>query len=212
MAYSEKDTHSLAQLLERVSDRVSYRDTPALREMQQVVENHLQAEIPPDADTMVDSIAILRYLADRYEYLGRFSVAAECYDRALHLAAQLHREHGIETDCAADMLRLALKARNFYVDDNCVELLALCRSFLPGTDKIAKDALSTRRHLKHDPVEMTAGYLTVIDAAEEYVEQNRAFHGHGSCHQAWRIKKEFLLTYDILWRSPAELNPRVHFD
>lgn len=212
MAYGEKETRCLTLLLKQIPDRVTYRDTPALGEILQILESHLLEEVPPDKDTLVDSIAILRYLADRYECLGRFSVAAAFYDRAMQLAAQLHRGHGMETESAGDMLHRALKAHNFYVDDDCPELLKLCRGFLPETDEIAREALSTRRHLKHDPVEMTQDYLAVIDAAEEYVEQNRTFRGHGSCYEAWHLKREFLLEHDILWHSPAELNPKVHFD
>lgn len=212
MAYDAQQTKHLTELLGSVPDRVTYRDTPVLREIEQVLTQHLSQEIPADKDTLSDSVAILRYLGDRYEYLGRFSVAARFYDRALALAAQLYREHGEETEYAGDMLYRAIKAHNFYVDDDCEPLLALCRDFIPRTDEIARDALNPRRHLKHDPVEMTEAYLAVIDGAEEYVEQNRTLQGHGACHEAWHLKREYLLRHDIDWRSPTALNPRVHFD
>lgn len=212
MAYGENETKRLTALLESIPDRVTYRNTPALEEIRQIVADHLAQERPADAETLSDSVAILRYLGDRYEYLGRFSVAAQFYDRALTLAAQLHREYGEETEYAGDMLYRAIKAHNFYVDDDCQPLLALCREFVSRTDEIAQDAFNPRRHLKHDPVEMTEAYLAVIDGAEEYVEQNRTLHGHGACHGAWHLKREYLLQHDIDWRSPTALNPRVHFD
>lgn len=212
MAYDAQQTKHLTELLESIPDRVTYRDTAALGGIRQVVEDRLAQERPADAETLSDSVAILRYLADRYEYLGRFSVAARFYDRALALAAQLHREYGEETEYAGDMLYRAIKAHNFYVDDDCEPLFALCREFIPRTDEIARDALNPRRHLKHDPVEMTEAYLAVIDGAEEYVEQNRTLQGHGACHEAWHLKREYLLRHDIDWRSPTALNPRVHFD
>ena len=98
MAYDAQQTKHLTALLESIPDRVTYRDTPVLREIEQVLTRHLSQEIPADRDTLSDSVAILRYLGDRYEYLGRFSVAAPFYDRAFALAAQLHREFGGETE------------------------------------------------------------------------------------------------------------------
>lgn len=212
MAYSEQDSRRLAVLLEQVAENVTYRDVPVLGEMEQIAVDQLQREVPAQADTLADSIAIFRYLAERYEYLGRFAVAAWLYDRSLVLASELHRDHGVATEYAPELLYRAVKAHNFYVDDDCEVLAALCRQFLPDADATVREALSTRRHLNHDPVEMTEGYLALVDAAEAYAEQNRTFHGLGSCHEVWQLKRDFLLRHGIRWRSPAELNPGVHFD
>lgn len=212
MAYDEKDAKRLRALLESIPERITYRETPKLREIEQTLTRHLAQETPADKETLADSVAILRYLAVCYERLGRFSVAAQFFDRALALAAQLYREFGEETKYAGEMLYRALKAHNYYVDDDCEQLLGLCRDCLPTADEIAQGALNPRRHLKHDPVEMTGAYLAVIDEAEEYVEKKRRIRGLGACHEVWNLKQKFLMEHGVDWRSPAVLNPQVRFD
>ena len=79
-------------------------------------------------------------------------------------------------------------------------------------ERIINERKERRRSLKHDPVEMRDEYLAVIDAVEERVEAGRTLHGHGSCFEVWALKKSCLLEHGIFWRTPAELNPRVHVD
>lgn len=69
-------------------------------------------------------------------------------------------------------------------------------------------------HLKHDPVEDTEEYLNILDELERhlYYRLKDEPHGMGFCFRYWQTKREMLREYHIKWRSPAEMNPDVHFD
>ena len=78
MAYSEKSAARLAALHGEIEARKehefaapTYRDTAALAEIRQTVFNQLESEHEHDRDTVEDSIAVLRYLAENYENMGR---------------------------------------------------------------------------------------------------------------------------------------------
>lgn len=44
-------------------------------------------------------------------------------------------------------------------------------------------------------------------------EKSFSVFGHGACYSIWKIQKDILKTeYDIIWYSPANLNPRTRFD
>ena len=87
-------------------------------------------------------------------------------------------------------------------------------------NKIASDTIDEmlsarkkdRRTFRNDPVEMTEKYLAVIDSVEEKIEKTRETYGHGSCHETWILKQEYLAEYGIRWTSPVHLNPGFHFD
>ena len=108
----------------------------------------------------------------------------------------------------------ALKARNYYVDDDCDDIRKTALVFLEKSvaDDVFTTVMSRRRNLKHDPVEMTDEYLKVIDAVEEKIEANRQTHGFGSCHEIWDLKRKYLAQHGIKWSSPATLNPLIRFD
>ncbi len=68
--------------------------------------------------------------------------------------------------------------------------------------------------LKYDPVEDTPEFQAIKDELEKKIVakigENR---GMGYCHLYWATKREILKQdYGIEWKSPAVLNPRVHFD
>ena len=70
-------------------------------------------------------------------------------------------------------------------------------------------------NLKVDPVVYTEAYETVIDTVNEEVDRRMEGepYGMGMCFEIWSIKKEILASkYDIEWRTPSQMNPRVHFD
>ncbi|MBP5548718.1 MAG: hypothetical protein J6X58_07515 [Bacteroidales bacterium] len=69
--------------------------------------------------------------------------------------------------------------------------------------------------LKKDPIEDTDRFKAVIDDVEKEVDKmlKNKKRCHGFCHLYWAAKKEVLLKkYGIEWRTPAQMNPGVHFD
>lgn len=219
MAFSEEKARRLTALLGDVEGRKAYadaaathKDVPALKEMVALVEEQLALDT--DEATLTDGIAVLGYVADRYDSLGRFAVSARIYTRVLHLAWQRKRLYGADTDGVRDLFYRALCARNFYVDDDCADLVAVAVCLMPAdeAERMVNERKEHRRSLRHDPVEMTDAYLAVIDEVEERVEKTRTTHGHGSCHEVWSLTKTYLAEHGIVWRTPAEWNPHVRFD
>ena len=219
MAYSKEKTKRLTELLGEIEGRkeheyaaATYRDVPALKEIVQLVEEQLTTD--NDKSTLVDSVAVLGYVADRYDSLGRFAVSAKYYSRVLELALKLKQTFGVDTEDIESTFYSALAARNHYIDDDCEDLVSIASELISPSEaeRILNERKERRRSLKHDPVEMTEEYLAVIDEVEKLVEENRTLHGFGSCHEVWALTKSYLLERDIEWHTPAELNPRVLFD
>ncbi|MBE6639540.1 MAG: hypothetical protein E7616_08875 [Ruminococcaceae bacterium] len=219
MAYSKETEKQLTELLGEIEGRkeheyaaATYKDIPALKEIVRLVEEQLAGD--SDKSTYVDSIAVLGYVADRYDSLGRFAVSSKFYNQILTLALRLKQQYGTDTDGIDGYLYAALQARNFYVDDDCDDLMGIAVELMNADDvwRIINERKERRRSLKHDPVEMRDEYLAVIDEIEEKVEKSRTTYGHGSCFEVWSLKKSYLLEHDIEWQTPSELNPRVLFD
>ena len=208
----------LFELIEKNGDynayELTYRAVPYLKETDEIVEAQLASEDPYEKITLLDSSTIMRYLAEAYDRLGRFSVSVGYYKRAITLAAKLFTMYGEQLKDSSTMIYNALKARNYYVDDDCEDLRELALVFLTRelTCDVFDTVLSRRRNLKHDPVEMTEEYLAVIDEVDEKIEKNRRIFGFGSCHHVWSLKTDYLAEKGITWHSPAILNPGVRFD
>ena len=219
MAYSKETEKQLTELLGEIEGRkeheyaaATYKDVPALKEIVRLVEEQLAGD--SDESTYVDSIAVLGYVADRYDSLGRYAVSAKFYNQILNLALTLKQQYGTDTEGIDGYLYTALQARNFYIDDDCDDLADIATELMNAGDaqRIINERKERRRSLKHDPVEVTDEYLAVIDEIEEKIEKSRTTYGHGSCFEVWSLKKSYLLEHDIEWQTPAELNPRVLFD
>lgn len=77
------------------------------------------------------------------------------------------------------------------------------------------DEIEQKGHLKRDPVEWTARWEEIIDEADRKVFQRLENHprGMGFCYAYWHERASVLQAdYGLRWRSPAIMNPRVHFD
>ncbi len=221
MPFSDERAERLKELFELIEKNgdynayeLTYLAVPYLKETEEIVEAQLASESPYDKVTLFDSATIMRYLAEAYDRLGRFAVSVHYYKKAITLAAALYTAYREEIKDSSGMVYNALKARNYYVDDDCEDLREQALAFLP--EDIVEDVfctvMSRRRNLWHDPVETTAEYLAVIDEVEEKIEKNRKYRGFGSCHHVWSLKTDYLAEKGIEWRSPAILNPRVRFD
>ena len=208
----------LFELIEKNGDynayELTYQAVPYLKETEEIVEAQLASESPYDKVTLLDSATIMRYLAEAYDRLGRFAVSVGYYKRAIELAAKLYTMYGEEMQDSSTMIYNALKARNYYVDDDCEDIRELAITFISKelVDDVFSTVMNRRRNLKHDPVEMTEEYLAVIDEVDEKIEKNREYRGFGSCHHVWSLKTDYLAEKGIEWKSPVVLNPRVRFD
>ena len=208
----------LFELIEKNGDYNAYELTyfavPYLKETEEIVEAQLASESPYDKVTLLDSATIIRYLAEAYDRLGRFAVSVRYYNRAIELAATLYTMYGEEMQDSSGMIYNALKARNYYVDDDCEDIREKALVFISTdiVDDVFDTVMKRRRNLKHDPVEMTEEYLAVIDEVDEKIEKNREYRGFGSCHHVWSLKTDYLAEKGIEWKSPVVLNPRVRFD
>ena len=221
MPFTEKRAERLKELFELIEQNgdcsaheLTYLAVPYLKETDEIVKAQLASEEPYDKVTLLDSATIMRYLAEAYDRLGRFAVSVRYYKRAIEYAAMLYTMYGEEMRDSSGMIYNALKARNYYVDDDCEDIREQALVFISTdiVDDVFDTVMKRRRNLKHDPVEMTEEYLTVIDEVEEKIEKNREYRGFGSCHHVWGLKTDYLAEKGIEWKSPVVLNPRVRFD
>jgi tetratricopeptide (TPR) repeat protein len=221
MPFAEERAERLKELFELIEKNgdynayeLTYQAVPYLKETDEIVKAQLASEKPYDKVTLLDSATIMRYLAKAYDRLGRFAVSIRYYNRAIELAATLYTMYGEEMQDSSGMIYNALKARNYYVDDDCEDIREQALVFISKdiVDDVFDTVMKRRRNLKHDPVEMTEEYLAVIDEVDEKIEKNRKYHGFGSCHHVWGLKTDYLAEKGIEWKSPVVLNPRVRFD
>ena len=221
MPFAEERAERLKELFELIEKNgdynayeLTYQAVPYLKETDEIVKAQLASENPYDKVTLLDSATIMRYLAEAYDRLGRFAVSVRYYNRAIELAATLYTMYGEEMQDSSGMIYNALKARNYYVDDDCEDIREQALVFISKdiVDDVFDTVMKRRRNLKHDPVEMTEEYLAVIDEVDEKIEKNRKYHGFGSCHHVWGLKTDYLAEKGIEWKSPVVLNPRVRFD
>ena len=221
MPFTEERSERLKELFELIEKNgdynayeLTYLAVPYLKETDEIVKAQLASEEPYDKVTLLDSATIMRYLAEAYDRLGRFAVSVRYYKRAIELAATLYTMYGEEMQDSSTMIYNALKARNYYVDDDCEDIREQALVFIPKdiVDDVFDTVMNRRRNLKHDPVEMTEEYLAVIDEIDEKIEKNQTQRGFGSCHHVWSLKTDYLAEKGIEWKSPVVLNPRVRFD
>ncbi len=221
MPFTKERAERLTELLELIekngdtaAHELTYQAVPYLKETDEIVKAQLASEEPYDKVTLLDGATIMRYLAEAYDRLGRFAVSVRYYKRAIVLASTLYTMYGEEMQDSSGMIYNALKARNYYVDDDCEDIREQALVFLPKdiVDDVFDTVMKRRRNLRHDPVEMTEEYLAVIDEVDEKIEKNREYRGFGSCHHVWSLKTDYLAEKGITWRSPDVLNPRVRFD
>ena len=221
MPFTEERAERLKELFELIEQNgdctaheLTYLAVPYLKETNEIVNAQLASEEPYDKVTLLDSATIMRYLAEAYDRLGRFAVSVRYYKRAIELAATLYTIYGEEMQDSSGMIYNALKARNYYVDDDSEDIREQALIFIPKdiVDDVFDTVMKRRRNLKHDPVEMTEEYLAVIDEVDEKIEKNREYRGFGSCHHVWALKTDYLAEKGIKWRSPDVLNPTVRFD
>ena len=213
-------------LIERIKEQVrrinaceeddefkSYKASPLLKELSELVEELLQHE---ETDALKAAYRVYGYMGRTYQKMGRMSVAAEYFGKQIKVAVELYDQTNERFDDIEETFYNAMKMRNYYVDDGVHDLMfTIGQSRFIDRKAMAdtyKNVMEHPRTLKHDPVEMSEEYLAVIDEVEEKIDQNRTYRGMGSCHEIWALKEQYLLEKGIVWKSPALLNPNVRFD
>lgn len=78
--------------------------------------------------------------------------------------------------------------------------------------KHLENATKYGSHLLFDPIESTSTYWNLLPTLHQKLEKEVKDVGMGTCFGLWRMKRDLLLKKDIRWRSPALMNPTIHFD
>jgi len=219
MAYTEFRVKRILELMKEIEARkehsnaaCTYKDVPALREIEELVKEQIASEQPCDRDTLVDSIFAIRYLGSAYEKMWRIAYANKYYKQLFDLHLELYRRFGEKDKELADDYYIALRARNYYGKDECSDLVESAKELLPEKKRmnIEKQILADYHSLKHDPVELTDAYLAVIDEVERRMDipENKNVHPF-----VWNERFQALLQqYGIEWEPITSLNPGWHFD
>lgn len=74
--------------------------------------------------------------------------------------------------------------------------------------------MQEKRGYKYDPVEDTPEYKAIQDELHaKILEKMGGEMNRGNAHMYTQLKKEILKSdYNINWKSPQELNPRIKFN
>lgn len=218
--YTEENKNRALEIINEIEKTIAkrdffvatYKDRPLLIELEKIAENGLDEQ----EESLLFAYDLFVYLAEKYTSMGRFPLSGKFNEKALNAAMLLKQKYGKESERVNEIYSNLLRDRNYYVDDNCKEILeAVIKSHVIGEDeaiRIHRNRMNRRRNLKHDPVEMTEEYLNVIDEIDEKIEKNRKHYGMGACYEIWNLKQQFLLEKGIYWKSPFILNPGVIFD
>ena len=218
MPYPQNDVDRIIELIKEIESRkehpnaaATYKDVPALQEIDRIVNAQLELQ-PCDRDTLEDSIGAMRYLATAYEYMWRIAYAIQYDKRLLELQAELFQRFGENDENCSDDYYTALRTRNYYGKDSCDDLVALAKELLPECKRkeIEKQIFEDFHPLKHDPVELTQAYLSVIDEVERRMDTDEVKNMHH--FQRSDVLRQLLREYGIEWRPVTLLNPGVRFD
>lgn len=219
MAYTEISVKRILELIKEIEARkehsnatTTYKDVPALQEIDKIVKEQMALEQPCDCDTLIDSIFAVRYLGSAYESMWRIAYANKYHKWLFDIHLDLYQRFGEKDKELADDYYTALRARNYYGKDDCSDLIEVAKELLPDKKRldIEKQILEDFHPLKHDPVELTDKYLAVIDEVDQRMDipENKNIHSF-----LWNERFQALLQqYGIEWEPMTSLNPGWHFD
>ena len=146
-------------------DFKTYKVSPLLKELISLNQLYYDKEHKkgqPNEEIMTDYYNYYIFIADTYKRMGRFSLAALYHEKALDIAIEMNEKNNIKPHDLDSLLSDTIRERNFYVDDDCEDLLDKIRkhNLLKNEviEKIKNRVFLRRRSLKHDPVEMSEAY------------------------------------------------------
>lgn len=219
MPFTEQNVKRIAELIQEIEARKehkyaapTYKDSAALAEIAEIVNAQLDTQQPWDKDTLCNIILAVRYLAEKYEKMWRCAVSVRYYNKLIELLAVQADIFSLTQENSSDDYYSALRVRNYYAYDDCTDLSELSKSFLPDKDRKAleEQVLSKPLGLKHDPIELSEKYLSVIDEVERRMDEAGTKNMHP--FESAGLRKKLLKEYGIDWKSEIELNPDFHFD
>lgn len=185
----------------------SYKDIKNLKELETFTYIEL-SHLP----SLSMKIEILEYLIENYQYMGRFVLTYRLHNILLKDIIHMYNLEMASIDEISDLIYNAIKDRNYYIDDECLDIKEVVLTVLSENEFNTIFSKASKRSLVHDKIEMTDEYLSVIDEVERKIDEQKILTGKSSCYEIWSLKKEFLLEYNIIWHTPKELNPRIMFD
>ena len=159
---------------------------------------------------------VLRYLGHNFKIMNRVQLSVEVYNFLVKCNVAYNKlipfTFEEETQGAYDMLE-CFKARNFYVYDDCTDIVDLIETVYPHREiivQVLEEAKSSwHLGLTRDKVEMSKEYLDVIDEVDEVVAQKIKQNPQLN---KWDLQKKELKKRGIEWTSPATLNSGALFD
>lgn len=143
----------------------------------------------------------------------------QLYDILLYYLRLVHRSGSLEKSSkkeAENMLRL-----HILLEDSDSESYLLNRDLqkaiaaLCSSEELISIIMHPEKGLRNDPVEYTRQWEEIFYDVEDELEERfaNAPRQMGFCFQFWSAKVELLKDkYNIAWRTPAQMNPRVMFD
>ena len=138
-----------------------YKASPLLKKMDQLLVDNLDEE----EESLSFGYDAYIFMGQTYRRMGRFSVSAKIEEKALDIALKLYCDHNKKVKDVDTLLYNIFVDRNYYVDDDCFDVLGKVRGThlieLEIIEKIDNSVMKRRRSLKHDPVEMSEEYLAV---------------------------------------------------
>lgn len=219
MPYSYNDSKKLEQLLQQIESykehenaSPTFRASQALKSIYDIVVSHLEKVPEHDKDTLTDSIAVLRYLTVSYMRMCRIAYAQKTSDRLIALEKELYVSFSvIDEECEDDYYN-ALRLRNYYEKCDIDDLSEAVAEMIPDSRRKEIEAGVKDRYplLKHDVIELSDKYLSVIDETERRMYELGADNMTG--FEKMKLRKKLLSEYGVEWKSPVELNPNVIFD
>lgn len=175
----------------------------------------------------------LREMRGQWEIAGlartflKYATYMEGFD---HLLNYLYNAVGDMTGCVLEHPRLKLQLLRLHllvvrrieaqtwhdlsIADEIRSEIAALESNIKHADNGEFDKIKYSSSLRHDPVEWTARWEEVIDKADEIADERLAGtpRGMGFCFAYWHERAAALRNFDIEWKNPHQMNPRVLFD
>ncbi len=171
--YNKEQIIKINQLITSIENRkkedntniASYKDINDLRELENFV--YLELSHLPSLSLKIE---VLTYLIENYQYMGRFVLTYKLHNILLKDMIYMHNLEMASIDEIIDMTYSAIKNRNYYIDDECLDIKEITLKVLSENEYNIIFTKASKRSLIHDPIEMTEEYLPICKARIDYAK------------------------------------------